>query len=85
MYKGVTMGFFQNAAEEWISAQPLELKNPYIYKLKKGDNVIDYKNKDLSMFFMILDSIDLPLEKIIANYDVSLDNDLYDRLKKMGY
>ena len=56
----------------------------YKYKLKKGE--IEYtRDHMVATFFMWLDSIDLPLDEIMKNYDIQIDETLYKQLKELGY
>ena len=60
------------------------IENFYEYKLKKG-SITAVKDVNVSIFFMILDSINLPIDEIAKNYNINIAEKLYKDLKELGY
>ena len=58
--------------------------NKVVYKLKKGV-VSSYRDPFVPIVFMCIDSLDLPLDDILENYNIKLGYELYNDLKMLGY
>lgn len=56
----------------------------YVYKMRKGN--LEYERIGVgSLALALLDALDLPLEVFIQNYNIGFGEELYNKLKELGY